>query len=233
MKPTNMVYVILAFGIIMSLVIPHLTEMAYSNETYKSEKQEELAGVTQTVEENKEVEEAANVELAVATPIAEEVVPEVTEEPIPVIAEAVHADPIVYDNLTMAELSAKLNKNLKSALSGTGETFAKYALDYGVDPYLAVAIVLHETGCNWSCSTKVTQCNNVGGMKSGSSTKCGNTSYASFATLDEGIRAFISNLKENYYDYGLNTPELMNSKYASSTAWAGKINSYINKIKNS
>lgn len=233
MKPTNMVYVILAFGIIMSIVIPHLTTMSYADNTYQSNKQEELAGATETVNQGEEAIESADVELAVATPIAEEIVPEVTEEPEPVIAEAVPADPIVYDNLTMSQLTEKLNKNLGSALSGTGDIFAKYALDYGVDPYLAVAIVLHETGCNWSCSTKVTECNNVGGMKSGSSTKCGNTSYASFATLDEGIRAFISNLKENYYDYGLNTPELMNSKYASSTAWAGKINSYINKIKNS
>ncbi|MFQ8643500.1 MAG: hypothetical protein ACLR92_04375 [Bacilli bacterium] len=41
------------------------------------------------------------------------------------------------------------------------------------------------------------------------------------------------NLKENYYDKGLNTPELMNKKYAASPSWAAKINNYINQIKNS
>ena len=99
----------------------------------------------------------------------------------------------------------------------------------GVDPYLAVAIVLHETGCNYSCSTQVKKCNNVGGMKG--SPSCNGTSYAKFNTLDDGIYIFVKNLKENYYDYGLTTPEAMNKKYAASTTWATKVKHYINKIK--
>ena len=120
---------------------------------------------------------------------------------------------IVYDNMTFDELSDKLNRSLKSKLSGTGNLFAKYSLEKGVDPYLAVAIVLHETGCNWNCSTLVTSCNNVGGMKG--SPSCGNGSYKAFATLEEGIKAYIDNLYNNYYAYGLNTPELINPKYAA------------------
>ena len=41
-------------------------------------------------------------------------------------------------------------------------------------------------------------------------------------------------LFNNYYNKGLTTPELMQSKYApSSTTWTDKINWYINNIKES
>lgn len=136
---------------------------------------------------------------------------------------------IVYDGLTKEQLVAKLNRNLNSTLEGTGEIFADYALELGIDPYLAVAIVLHETGCSWNCSTLVTQCNNVGGMKG--SPGCGGGSYASFSTLEEGISRYMNNLYNNYYVYGLTTPETINPKYAQSTTWASKINYYINKIR--
>ena len=136
---------------------------------------------------------------------------------------------IVYDGLTKDELIAKLNRNLSSTLEGTGEIFVNYALELGIDPYLAVAIVLHETGCSWTCSRLVNQCNNVGGMKG--SPSCGGGSYASFATLEEGIASFMNNLYKNYYAYGLTTPETINPKYAASTTWASKVNYYIDKIR--
>jgi hypothetical protein len=56
------------------------------------------------------------------------------------------SDPIVYDGLTMSQLSDKLNRSLGSTLSGTGSIFANKAVQLGIDPYLAVAISLHETG---------------------------------------------------------------------------------------
>lgn len=136
----------------------------------------------------------------------------------------------VYNNMTMKELEKKLNKSLNSTLSNTGNLFAKYSIKYGVDPYLAVAIALHETGCKWECSTLVKQCNNVGGQKG--SPGCGGGAYQSFSTLEEGIHGFIYNIYNNYYKHGLNTPELMNRKYAASTTWSTKVNSYITSIKN-
>lgn len=137
---------------------------------------------------------------------------------------------IVYDGLTIDQLSDKLNRSLKSVLANQGNFIATYSLEKGVDPYLATAIMLHETGCaSNSCSSLVTYCNNVGGIKG--SPGCGGGSYRSFATLEEGIRAFIDNLAKNYYAYGLNTPELMNSKYAESTAWATRVNAHITQIK--
>ena len=137
---------------------------------------------------------------------------------------------IVYDGMTLEELSAKLDRSLNSTLSGKGYLFAKTSLELGVDPYLAVAIVLEETGCKWNCSGLVKQCNNVGGQKGGT-VKCNGGAYRAYPTLDEGIIGFIDNLARNYYAYGLTTPEKINPKYAESKTWATKVNNYIAKIK--
>ncbi len=137
---------------------------------------------------------------------------------------------IVYDGMTKEELGAKLDRSLKSTLSGYGEKFADLSLKYGVDPYVAVAIVLLETGCNSGrCSSLVRTCNNVGGMKG--SPGCGGGSYERFSSIDEGIEAFIKNLSLNYYQRGLTTVELIGKKYAESNTWATKVNKYISKIK--
>lgn len=148
---------------------------------------------------------------------------EVSEEP------STPVNPIVYDNMTLEELSAKLDRSLNSTLTGTGNLFATYAIQLGIDPYIAVAIVLEETGCKWNCSALVKSCNNVGGQKGGPS--CNGGSYKSYPTLEAGIKGFLDNLYNNYYALGLTTPELINTKYAASTAWATKINNYIVQIK--
>lgn len=140
-------------------------------------------------------------------------------------------NPIVYDELTMDELVEKLNRNMSSNISGMGNVYASYALEIGIDPYLALAITLHETGCNGTsgCSKLVRECNNVGGQKG--SPSCNGGSYKKYDTLEEGIKGYMDNIKKNYYDYGLTTPESMNKKYAESTTWAEKVNKYIDKIK--
>lgn len=137
---------------------------------------------------------------------------------------------IVYEGMTLDELALKLNNSLSSDLSGYGMSFAKYSTQYGVDPYLALAITLLETGCKWGCSSLVKQCNNVGGMKGSGS--CLGSSYATFASLDAGIEAMIKNLSYNYIQKGLVTPEQINRKYATSSTWAYKVNNYINAIRN-
>lgn len=136
---------------------------------------------------------------------------------------------IVYDGMTMSELTEKLNRSLKSTIAGKGDIFASYSLERGVDPYLAVSIMLLETGCNWSCSSLMRRCNNVGGQKG--SPSCDGGSYKSYPSLDEGIKGFIDNIADNYYAYGLTTPEAMNKKYASSDMWAIKVNNYISSVK--
>lgn len=136
-------------------------------------------------------------------------------------------DPIVYDNMTMQELSDKLERSLNSDISGYGNFIASYSLEKEIDPYLATAIMLHETGCTWECSSLVKNCNNVGGMKGSG---CG--SYGYFNTLEEGIQRFIDNIYKNYYAYGLTNANLMGSKYAEDPEWSIKVNRHIEKIKN-
>ena len=133
----------------------------------------------------------------------------------------------LYDGMTVDELASKLERSLKNELSGKGYLYASYSLEKGVDPYLAVAISLEETGCNWNCSKLVKTCNNVGGMKGKG---CG--SYGAFPTLDDGIRAFIDNIYRNYVAYGLLTADEMNPKYAANPAWSTNVNAYITRIKN-
>ena len=133
---------------------------------------------------------------------------------------------IVYDDMTLEELAEKLDRSLNSDVSGKGYLIASHSIEMGVDPYVATAILLHETGCKWECSYLVKQCNNVGGQKGYG---CGSYSY--FPSLDEGIIAFIDNLGNNYANYGLKTPEEINTKYASDSSWSQKVNSYVEIIK--
>ena len=142
------------------------------------------------------------------------------EESVPV------TPPIVYDGLTLDELASKLERSMKNELSGKGYLYASYSLEKGVDPYLALAISLEETGCNWNCSNLVKSCNNVGGMIGSG---CGG--FSAWPTLDDGIRAFIDNIYRNYVAYGLTTADTMNPKYAENPAWSTNVNRYISSIK--
>lgn len=136
---------------------------------------------------------------------------------------------IIYDGMTITELTDKLNRSLGDYLSNTGYYFAKYTRDTGMDPYLSVAIVLLETGCKWKCSSLTYECNNIGGLKGGNS--CNGKSYSRYDTLEEGIDSYLNIIYNNYYLKGLDTPEKMGPKYAYSTLWAEKVNTYIKEIK--
>ena len=136
----------------------------------------------------------------------------------------------VYDGMTMEELAAKLDRNLGSdVIAGKGLLIATQCVQKGVDPYVAVAIMLHETGCGSRCSNLTRYCNNVGGQKGAPG--CNGGSYKAFASIDEGIVGFIDNLYRNYYSKGLVTIDSIGSKYAASPAWPGKIYWYVEKIK--
>lgn len=138
--------------------------------------------------------------------------------------------PIIYEGLTEDQLAEKLNRSLNSTLSGTGTIFARYTANTGLDPYLAVAIVLHETGCKWNCSDLVNTCYNVGGVKGAPG--CYGGSYKAYSSLEEGINAYLDNLYYNYYARGLTVPETINPYYAESTTWAQSVDNYINEIRN-
>ena len=136
----------------------------------------------------------------------------------------------VYEGMTIDELAAKLNRNLGNGyIAGKGYLIASQCIEKGVNPYVAVAIMLHKTGCKYNCSSLVRTCNNVGGQKGAPG--CNGGAYKAYATLDEGIIGFINNLYKNYYSKGLNTIEQIAPKYAASKAWPGKIRSYVEQIR--
>lgn len=141
--------------------------------------------------------------------------------------EQAEEEKIVYEGLTLEELGLKIDNVLNSTLEGYGTTIASLALEKGVDPVVAASIILVETGCKWTCSSLVRNANNVGGMKASSGR------YASFATLEAGLEAFINNLANNYYAKGLTTPEAINTKYAANPNWHNDVYYYVEAIMNS
>ena len=138
----------------------------------------------------------------------------------------------VYEGMTIEELGDKLNRNLGSdILAGKGLFIATECINKGVDPYVATAIILHETGCKSHCSSLARYCNNFGGQKG--SPGCNGGSYKAFNSIEEGLVEFVNNLSRNYYSMGLNTVEKIGPKYAEGNTWVGKINWFVNKIRES
>ena len=197
-------------------------EKKVSNKNENNTTEESNNNSTEVEDETTNTEDTQEVEEVV---IEEELQDVKTYEEV----NTVPVDPIVYDGLTMNQLAEKLNRSLNSTISGKGYLIASYSLQLGIDPYMATAIILHETGCNGTCSSLVRECNNVGGQKGGPS--CGGGSYKAYATLDEGIMGYLDNLYRNYYAYGLTSPETIGPKYAASTTWASQVNNYIALIR--
>jgi len=127
------------------------------------------------------------------------------------------------------EIVKKLNKYLNSTLDNKGEFIVDYCMEVGMDPYLATAVMLQETGCYWGCSYLTRVCNNVGGNKG--SPSCNGGSYRRFDSIEEGIKFSIRKLN-SYYKKGLTTAEEINPYYAEDNTWYKKVNNYIKKLKN-
>ena len=133
----------------------------------------------------------------------------------------------VYEGMTMEELANKLNRSLKNEMAGKGLLIAQKSIELGVDPYIATAIMLHETGCSQgACSHIARTCYNFGGQKG---TGCG--AYQAYGSVDEGITGMITNLYNNYYAHGLNTVESIGHRYAESSVWPTRINSYVANLR--
>ena len=136
----------------------------------------------------------------------------------------------VYEGMTLEELAIKLDRNLGTDIvAGKGALIASECVNKGVDPYVAVAILLHETGCKHSCSRLARTCNNFGGQKGAPG--CNGGAYKAYNSIDEGLVGFIDNLYRNYYSRGLNTVESIGPRYAESNTWVSKINSYVSQIR--
>src|SRR5574344_2306341 len=113
------------------------------------------------------------------------------------------------------------------------ENLASYAgvpvwngLQYGVDPYVAVAISLLETGCKWNCTVSH---NNVGGNMVCYNGKC---YIRSFNTIEEGITYHISNLYNGFYAKGITEVTQIGRSYAASPTWSQRVYGYIEEIRN-
>lgn len=237
MRSQKIFYLILVLGCVLPLTIPYMDKAVLKSQVSKIENETKTTKVVKNEPLVPEVSEAIVPVAKVKEPepvveVQKVEVKEVKKEKVQTIEQVQNAKPeaeIVYDGMTLDQLAAQLDKSLKSTLTGKGFLYASYSLQMGVDPYVALAITLHETGCNGNCSKLVKECNNVGGMKG--SPGCNGGSYKKFNTIDDGIKAYIDNLSKNYYKKGLNTVEKINKKYAASTAWSGKIYYYINLIK--
>lgn len=102
---------------------------------------------------------------------------------------------------------SELDKHLGGVLSGQGNTIVETARKYGVDPHLATAIMQFESanGTSHMARTK----NNVAGIFDSRA-----NTYRTFESVSDAIDFTIRNLKKNYLDQGLDTPEKIGPKYA-------------------
>lgn len=126
------------------------------------------------------------------------------------------------------DIAKKLNKHLKGVLKNKGEFITEYSLSIGMDPYIAAAVILHETGCTWNCSYLSRVCNNVAGNKGNPG--CNGGSYRKFNTIEDGIKFAIKKLN-SYYKKGYKTPKQINPFYAEDSTWYKKVDNYVKKLK--
>lgn len=94
------------------------------------------------------------------------------------------------------------------------ELIAEYCAAYGIDYNLALAIARLETG--HFTSAAYLNGNNVGGLSV-------NEIPLKYATREEGVQAFVENLK-SYYAAGLTTPETIGAVYCPANPdWAAVV----------
>lgn len=87
--------------------------------------------------------------------------------------------------------------------------------EYGIDYAIVLAIARLETG--WFKSDAYLHGNNPGGLSI-------NEVPMAFDTREEGVGAFVSNLANNYFALGLDTPEEIGEKYCPvNPAWSSVV----------
>lgn len=133
-----------------------------------------------------------------------------------------------YNGEKIDVIANKLNRHLKGVLKNKGQFITEYSLSVGMDPYLATAVMLHETGCAWNCSYLSRVCNNVAGNKGNPG--CNGGSYRKFDSIETGMKFAINKLN-SYYQKGYKTAQQINPFYAEDKTWYKKVNNYINKLK--
>ena len=130
----------------------------------------------------------------------------------------------------------------KCMMDYTSCKIKEVAIREGINEWkIPVAIARHECGYkdNQYLSNAFKNKNNVGGMMYYDTTT--NSSYLmAFDTIDDGVEAFVSNLKRNYFNLGLDTIEKIQPKYAPVNAqndpyglnefWVSGVRAFYNDI---
>ena len=130
----------------------------------------------------------------------------------------------------------------KCMMDYTSCKIKEVAIREGINDWkIPVAIARHECGYkdNQYLSNAFKNKNNVGGMMYYDTTT--KSSYLmTFDTIDAGVEAFVSNLKRNYFNLGLDTIEKIQPKYAPVNAkndpyglnefWVSGVKSFYNDI---
>ena len=135
------------------------------------------------------------------------------------------------ENEPQKQNKVEITKEYECTLDEVSCKIKKVAQDYGVDWRLAIAISMHETGNYASYLFKYQ--NNVGGMWNGAKGE-----FYSYDTLEDGIDAYISNLKYNYIDVGLTTIEEIGNIYCpvgindngDNKYWIPKVTKYYKEL---
>ena len=135
------------------------------------------------------------------------------------------------ENEPQKQNKVEITKEYECTLDKVSCKIKKVAQDYGVDWRLAIAISIHETG-NYTSYIFKNQ-NNVGGMWNGARGE-----FYSYDTLEDGIDAYISNLKYNYIDVGLTTIEEIGNIYCpigindngDNKYWTPKVTKYYKEL---
>jgi len=137
-------------------------------------------------------------------------------------------DFVVNSDVVGADARPMLIKNYleryDSPLAPYSDLIFQVSNDYGFDYYWIVAIAQQESNLCKKAPEGSHNCWGYGIHKKGS---------LGFDNYELAIRSYAEYLKREYFDKGLNTPELIMKKYCPSSngSWAAGVNQFINEMK--
>ena len=135
---------------------------------------------------------------------------------------------VVSSDIVGADARPVLIKNYlekyNSPLAPYADLIFKVSNNYGFDYYWIVAIAQQESNLCKKAPEGSHNCWGYGIHKKGT---------LGFDNYELAIRSYAEYLKREYFDKGLNTPELMMKKYCPSSngSWANGVNQFINEMK--
>jgi hypothetical protein len=119
----------------------------------------------------------------------------------------------------------KYLEKYKSPLAPYADLIYQVSKDYGFEYYWIVAIAQQESNLCKKAPEDSHNCWGYGIHKRGT---------LKFDNYELAIKSYAEYLKREYFDKGLNTPELIMQKYCPSSngSWARGVNQFINEMEN-